>query len=308
MKCHSLLALALSSTLCTLAAIAPSYSLPTDELTEERERVEIAQHAISQHAIAQPPIAKPPIAQSPTSEPVLLQQLPSLEQPITSVAISPLGNFVVSGSENSTLQLWDLRSRRIMRTLPGHTEEVTSLTFSPNGRMLVSASTDNTIKIWNLAMSRLKLTIYTDRDIHSVAMSPHGQTFASGNAEGVVEIWNLNTGKKRREFATPISSEVKVSYSPDGTLLATRYRDRSVVHFWNPLTGELLGTTYDSVPLSDGENSARGECEAWWHQNSTHCGAIAQTPDGQILADIDRQQILLWHLPDTTEFTASAPR
>ena len=297
MKCRSLLALALSSTLCTLAAIAPSYSLPTDELTEKPERVEIAQHAISPHAILTPP----------TSEPVLLQQLPSLEQPITSVAISPLGNFVVSGSEDSTLQLWDLRSQRVMRTLPGHTEEVTSLQFSPDGRMLVSASTDNTIKIWNLAMSRLKWTIYTDREIHSVAISPHGQTFASGNAEGVVEIWNLNTGKKRREFATPIASEVKVTYSPDGTLLATSYRDRSIVHFWNPLTGELLGTTYDSVPLTGGE-IAQGQCQAWWHQNSTHCGAIASTPQGQIVADIDRQQILLWRLPDTSEFTATIPR
>ncbi len=164
------------------------------------------------------------------------------DQPVTSLDVSPRGDFVVSGTESAALHIWDLRAQRVMRTLQSHTEKVTSVMFSPNGQTFVSASTDKTIKIWNLAMLRLRMTIYTNSEIYSVAVSPHGQTFASGNAEGKVEIWNLNTGKKRREFSTPMQSVVRVAYSPDGERLATSYPHTATVHFWNPLTGEFLGT------------------------------------------------------------------
>src|SRR5581483_1627946 len=67
---------------------------------------------------------------------------------VYSVAISPDGKTLASGSGDKTIKLWDLASGREIVTLPGHSDYVKSVVFSPDGRMLVSASKDKTIKLW----------------------------------------------------------------------------------------------------------------------------------------------------------------
>ncbi|MDJ1179802.1 hypothetical protein PJF56_13095 [Roseofilum sp. BLCC_M91] len=253
------------------------------------------------------------------AEPMVWRRLPKQEQTITALDISPTGDFVVGGSEEAIVHLWDIRAQQVVRSLHSHTAKVTSVVFSPNGRTFVSSSMDKTIKIWNLAMLRLKMTIYTDREIHSLAVSPHGQTFASGNEDGTVEIWNLNTGKKRREFSTPMHSEVDVAYSEDGRVLVTRYRDRDIVHFWNPLTGDFLGSNLAEDPWSVSDRPTDRVCENLSRWLNTHnrrqidgfqgqlCGAIASTSKGSFLADVDPNYIVLWRFPNPLRFTANRP-
>jgi WD40 repeat protein len=292
MNTRSILAtlLTLSSAVC-LCAVQPAYSSTPEESRNNPQSYALAE------------------------EPMIWQRLSTQDQTITSVDISPTGDFVASGSEEAIVNIWDLRAQKVVRSLHSHTAKITSVVFSPNGRMVVSGSTDKTIKIWNLAMVRLKMTIYTDHEIHSLAVSPHGQTFASGNEEGKVEIWNLNTGKKHREFNTPIASKVEVSYSEDGNLLVTRYADREIAHFWNPLTGEFLGSNLD-------QNSFSLDPE---HDSSCHrllqglgveyagnfarqfCGAIASTSKGSLWANIDSNSIVLWRLPNPLKFSANRP-
>ncbi len=67
---------------------------------------------------------------------------------ITTVTISPDGQTLASGSENSLIKLWNLASRTELCTLEGHTADVKALVFSTDGRTLVSSSTDTTIKVW----------------------------------------------------------------------------------------------------------------------------------------------------------------
>ncbi|MDJ1168031.1 hypothetical protein PMG71_01160 [Roseofilum sp. BLCC_M154] len=283
MNTRSILAtlLTLSSTV-SLCALQPAYSS-----TPEESRNNPQSYALVQ-------------------EPMIWQRLSTQDQTITSVDISPTGDFVASGSEEAIVNVWDLRAQKVVRSLHSHTAKINAVVFSPNGRTVVSGSRDKTIKIWNLAMVRLKMTIYTDREIHSLAVSPHGQTFASGNEEGKVEIWNLNTGKKHREFNTPIQGKVEVTYSEDGNLLATRYADREIVHFWNPLTGEFLGSNLDQNSLSlDSEyqsschHLSQGlDIEDVANFSGQFCGAISATSQGNLWAKINLNSIVLWRLPD----------
>ena len=60
---------------------------------------------------------------------------------ITSVAFSPDGRHIVSGSRDKTLRLWDAQTGQIvMDPLKGHNHYVTSVAFSPDGRHIVSGS------------------------------------------------------------------------------------------------------------------------------------------------------------------------
>ena len=70
------------------------------------------------------------------------------EDEITSLDISPDGQYLVSGSKDRTIKLWSVDSVRLWRTLAGHVAPITEVNFSGNGNYIFSADEDNRIKIW----------------------------------------------------------------------------------------------------------------------------------------------------------------
>ena len=73
------------------------------------------------------------------------------ESAVESVAFSPDGTTLASGSSDETVRLWDVASGAQLATLEGHTDGVESLSFSPDGTTLASGSSDETILLWDVA-------------------------------------------------------------------------------------------------------------------------------------------------------------
>ena len=75
---------------------------------------------------------------------------------VTSLAFSPDGSWLASGSLDRTVRLWDMENiETTSRTLNGHEGWVSSVTFSPDGRWLVSGSYDSTIRLWTVELEDL---------------------------------------------------------------------------------------------------------------------------------------------------------
>ncbi|KAF5366328.1 hypothetical protein D9757_012932 [Collybiopsis confluens] len=118
---------------------------------------------------------------------------------VQSVAVSPNGDQVVSGSNDNTVRIWNVQTgQQIGDPLHGHTDWVTSVAFSPDGQQVVSGSYDETVRIWNVQTGqqiRDPLHGHTSRVI-SVAFSPDCQQVVSGSWDHTVRIWNVQTGQQ----------------------------------------------------------------------------------------------------------------
>ena len=67
---------------------------------------------------------------------------------ICSVAYSPDGTKIISGSADETIKIWDANTGECLKTLEGHLDIIWSVAFSLDGTKIISGSDDTTIKIW----------------------------------------------------------------------------------------------------------------------------------------------------------------
>ncbi len=142
--------------------------------------------------------------------------------PLTSVAWSPNGKFLATGSADGTAKIWPACGGRELLTLRGHSSGVTSLSWSPDGRRLATASLDGTAKVWETAEGRQQLTLNEHEDrVTSVSWSPNGERLATASKDGTAKIWDAATGCCLFTLKGHTSGLTSASWSPDGKRLAT---------------------------------------------------------------------------------------
>jgi len=71
-----------------------------------------------------------------------------LQNDVNSIAISPDSQWIVSGSEDNFVRIWDLCSAALQCTLKGHKGRVWSIDFCPTGNYLASGSEDGRVVLW----------------------------------------------------------------------------------------------------------------------------------------------------------------
>ena len=193
---------------------------------------------------------------------------------VLSLAFNPEGALLASCGEDSTVRLWDVKTRKLLRTFIGHKSGISngvfSVAFSPDGKTVASSSKES-VRLWNTQGEKQLRSVITHTAILGAVFSPDGKTLASGNEDNTVRLWDARSGKLLTTLIGHKGEVSHVAFSPDGKTLASMGDD--TVRLWDTRTGEhlraLSESKYYSMTFSpDGETLAT-EHQATEHQGNT---------------------------------------
>jgi WD40 repeat protein len=243
---------------------------------------------------------------------------------VYTVAFSPDGKFVLTGSFDKSLRLWIAATGKEVKTLDGpqgHQQLVLAACFSPDGRRIASGGSDNSAKIWeNPVLDPLRPITRFGRAfifpssfgndlllvkpgtavpaknlahanlVDAVAFNPAGTLLATGCHDGTVRIWDVVKGQQQREIkahtAPAVSPVYCVAWTPDGKQLLSGSFDRTM-KLWDANSGGLVREfkAYKEKEFEKG------------HRDGVICLAIS--PDGKRIASgSSDRSIKLWNLGD----------
>ena len=101
---------------------------------------------------------------------------------VNSVAFSPDGTKIISGSADNTVKIWNANTGECIKTLEGHSEYVEPVAYSPDGTKIIGGLYDGTIKIWDANTGKCIKTLKGHAyHVESVAYSPDGTIIISGS-------------------------------------------------------------------------------------------------------------------------------
>jgi RNA polymerase sigma factor (sigma-70 family) len=243
--------------------------------------------------------------------------LPRSTEDGLALAFSPDGKTLATGTIFNTLSLWDVGSRKRIRTLKGDAKNdglnyghFTAIAFAPDGKTFASAGGDGVVRIWEAASGKelRHLSMKDNPNVlttsEAVAFSPDGKTLAASgrgpNDRSKVCLWNVATGKPLAHLNARLNDpadkgppytgffpggpiiEPKICFSPNGHMLAMNRWQKSIP-VWEAATGRQR-------LLLEG------------HEASTVCVAFA--PDGSTLASASWDNIIrLWDLATGRELS-----
>jgi WD40 repeat protein len=192
---------------------------------------------------------------------------------VDSVAYSPDGRRLASGSTDGVVKVWDAETGR--ETLAfHHAGGILGLALSPDGRQLAAAATNNIVKVWDLTTQNEALVLRGHKEsVASVAFSPDGWRLASGGGDSTVKLWDATTPAEAVILSGSFDKITDVAFSPDGRRLAIVGNQRPV---------RILDTTTALEVLT-------------LHGHAAGVLCVAYSPDGRLLASagLDRT-VRIW--------------
>ncbi|KAF2850325.1 WD40 repeat-like protein [Plenodomus tracheiphilus IPT5] len=245
-----------------------------------------------------------------------LQTLEGHDGWVNSVAFSHDSTWIASGSDDSTVKIWDASSGECLQTLEGHSSGVNSVVFSHDSTRIASGSRDSTVKIWDASSGDCLQTLkdHIGR-VNSVVFSYNSTWIASASYDKTVKIWDASSGDCLQTLEGHNGQVLFVTFSHNSTQIASASGDHTV-KIWDASSGDCLQTlkghsnavtsvvfSYDSIRIASGSHdstvkiwdASSGDCLQTLKGYSSAVSSVAFSHDSaQIASALHNSIVKIW--------------
>ncbi|AFY57241.1 WD40 repeat-containing protein [Rivularia sp. PCC 7116] len=160
-----------------------------------------------------------------------------VDSQIFTVAFSPNGSQIATGSGNGKINLWNKNGEWIRGWQIANKTSVYTIAFSPNGNQIATGSSDSKVHLWDSKGKLIEVLNGHDDPVLSIAFSPDGKRIVTGSRDDNVHLWdkNANLLKKIKKHTDWVES---VAFSPNGKQFVTGSRD-GTARLWDK-NGKLI--------------------------------------------------------------------
>ncbi|XWS70494.1 hypothetical protein CRYUN_Cryun03dG0052800 [Craigia yunnanensis] len=160
--------------------------------------------------------------------------------PVYSATFSPLGDFILSSSADTTIRLWSTKLNANLVCYKGHNYPVWDVQFSPVGDYFASSSHDRTARIWSMdRIQPLRIMAGHLSDVDCVQWHANCNYIATGSSDKTVRLWDVQSGECVRIFIGHRSMILSLAMSPDGRYMASGDEDGTIM-MWDLSSGRCL--------------------------------------------------------------------
>lgn len=233
------------------------------------------------------------------------------EKVVTCMVMGKEDMFLITGSEDCTVIIWNLAEKKIETLLKGHEKGISCLTLSKDNKFVVTGGDDKKVFVWNRAKYTTEFEVNFKCKIFSlVGISKN--LAAVGLEDGKITIWNLVERKEEFKFLGHSLYITHLQVSDDGFVLVSSSGD-STIRFWNlhlkrceftlktKDVVKRIAIDRDMKTLYTGSN--KGEILEWViedpigqglcpHSEVSYCVAVA---DKYVISTSERNKINVWH-------------
>ncbi|KAI0673287.1 WD40 repeat-like protein [Trametes maxima] len=143
------------------------------------------------------------------------------EGSVTALVYSADGKFLATGSEDTSIIIWNAHDNSMKRKIAGHEDTVPALAFNMGGNILASISDFGPIKLWTIDMYNAPpQELDTDMSFRSIAFTPDGSKLLAGASDGTLVVWNLGN-MERFDIRQHSAVVTFIIFSADGRMMAT---------------------------------------------------------------------------------------
>jgi len=194
-----------------------------------------------------------------------VDHLPAHAGPVWVVEFSADGSKLVSASDDGTIKVWELASGKELKSLPTG-RSIRSAAVSPSGDWVVVGDRTGAVRVFDIVEQKVVIDFEQGSTVTAVAFAPTSPTMslASAHVDGTVVLWDFTTNRRRSTLSGHSGPINGISFSPDGTRLATAGWDQKVI-VWNLQTGTKQRTL---------ENAHE---EGVWSVEFAPCGRVLAT-------------------------------
>ena len=134
---------------------------------------------------------------------------------VRSIAFSSDGVYLVSGSYDKTVKLWDMQTGGIVKEFAGHNRQVQSVCISSNSTVVASGSFDQTVRLWDIQTGECHCVIQQEDLVDYVSFLPMSSQQFISISGGKIQQWDING----HQIGSPDEGD-PVAFSPDGANFA----------------------------------------------------------------------------------------